>query len=68
MVIFEAESKISLVIFSLSNFSNFFDIWQLLVGLGCFSGMGNLSYFVHSVSFRGFVFRGFGFVTSDDLN
>ena len=29
--------------------------------------MGNLSYFVHSVSFRGFVFRGFGFVTSVDL-
>ena len=28
------------------------------------SGMGNLSYFVHSVGFRGFVFRGFGFVTS----
>ena len=30
-------------------------------------GMGNLSYFVHSVGFRGFVFRGFRFVTSDDL-
>ena len=30
-------------------------------------GMGNLSYFLHSVGLRGFVFRGFGFVTSDDL-
>ena len=30
-------------------------------------GMGNLSYFVHRVGFRGFVFRGFGFVTSDEL-
>ena len=29
--------------------------------------MGNLSYFVNSVGFRGFVFRGFGFVTSNDL-
>ena len=29
--------------------------------------MGNLSYFVHSVGFRGFVFRGFSFVTSEDL-
>ena len=30
-------------------------------------GMGNLSYFVHSVGFRGFIFGGFDFVTSDDL-
>ena len=30
-------------------------------------GPGNLSYFLHSVSFRGFVFRGFGFVTYDNL-
>ena len=30
-------------------------------------GMENLSHFEQSVGFRGFVFRGFGFVTSDDL-
>ena len=29
--------------------------------------MGNLSYFLHSVGFTGFVFMGFGFVTSKDL-
>ena len=28
---------------------------------------GNLSYFAQSVGFRAFVFRSFGFETSDDL-
>ena len=29
--------------------------------------MGNLSFFIHSFGFRGFIFWGFGVVTSDDL-
>ena len=47
--------------------SSFGDFSNLKILFCVHLGMGNLSYFLHSVGFRGFIFRGFGFVTSDDL-